>query len=63
MTNRLLRAALCDANTALCIYFLRISVTVNTFGLGGGSASFHINVTDGFIRFLFVEIMRIIVTR
>jgi hypothetical protein len=34
---------------------------MNTFALRGGSANFRINVTDGFIRFLFVEIKRIIV--
>lgn len=38
-------------------------MTVNNFGLRGGSANFRtcINVTNGFIRFLFVEIKRIIV--
>ena len=63
MKNRLPTAAVCDAITPLWLNFLRISVTLNTFGLRVGSANFHacINVTNGFITFLFVEIKRIIV--
>jgi hypothetical protein len=49
VTNRLPTAVLCEANTAVCIYFLRISATVNTFDLRGDSNNFHINVTNGLL--------------
>ena len=51
--NRLPTAVVCDANTALWLNFLRISVRVNTFGLRVGSANFHActSETKGFIRF------------
>jgi hypothetical protein len=61
VTNRLPTAVLCHAHTALCIYFLRISVTVNVIDLRDGSANIRIKVTNRFIRYLFVEIKRIIV--